>query len=387
MTSMTEPLSDDGLLARVDDVLPLLAENAQRTEREQRVAPENIAALAAAGVYRMTRSRHYGGYESNALTQYDVLRAISSACPATGWVTTIYTAMAWNTGMFADQAQDEVFAEQDVRISSVFVPGGKGERVDGGVVVTGRWPFNTGCHHAQWGIFTALVDGEPYGMLIPQGDLEILDDWNATGLGGTGSNTVVGNGVFVPEHRMLSVADQTALKLASERNRDHPYYNVPVSAFLIAGITAPPVGMARGAYEAFLRRLPGRRITYTDYADQSRAPVTHLQVGEAAMLIEEADAHARSAFELVEIGTDGEFTMEQRARLRLHAASAASRAREAVDVLFQASGATAIQSDVPIQRFQRDVQAAANHAMLTHATSLELYGRVACGLEPNTTFL
>ena len=59
-------------------------------------------------------------------------------------------------------------------------------------------------------------------------------------------------------------------------------------------------------------------------------------------------------------------------------------ARQAVDTLFYASGASSIQAHVPIQRFQRDVQALANHAIMHTQTALELYGRVLCGLPPNT---
>jgi len=59
-------------------------------------------------------------------------------------------------------------------------------------------------------------------------------------------------------------------------------------------------------------------------------------------------------------------------------------ARQAVDTLFYASGASSIQTNVPIQRFQRDVQALANHAIMHTQTALELYGRILCGLPPNT---
>jgi len=58
--------------------------------------------------------------------------------------------------------------------------------------------------------------------------------------------------------------------------------------------------------------------------------------------------------------------------------------RAATDLLFHASGAGAIQSNVPIQRFQRDMQALSNHAIMHPQTTMELYGRVLCGLEPNT---
>jgi hypothetical protein len=58
--------------------------------------------------------------------------------------------------------------------------------------------------------------------------------------------------------------------------------------------------------------------------------------------------------------------------------------REVVDTLFFASGASSIQSHVPIQRFQRDAQALSNHGIMLPTTTTELYGRILCGLEPNT---
>jgi alkylation response protein AidB-like acyl-CoA dehydrogenase len=383
-------LTPETILAATQEVLPLLAENAPRTEELRRVAPESIEALTDAGVFRMTVGRSFGGLEADLLTQYEVLSAISSACPSTGWVTTILTAMNWNLGMFPDEAQEEVFADPDARVASVFAPGGTGFRERDGVVLSGRWPFNTGCHHAQWAILTALVDQDdeqiPTSMLVPYEELTILDDWNATGMAGTGSNTVTAENVFVPEHRMLSIPRQTSLDLPTVRNADNPYFHKPVVPWLIAQAAGTPVGIARGALDAFMARLPGRRITYTTYTDQSAAPVTHLQLGEATMTIASADAHARRANELVS-RMDEDVTLEERARVRAHAAYATRLAREAVLVLFEASGATAIQPAVPIQRFHRDIDALANHAFMSAPTALELYGRVVCGLEPNTEFL
>jgi alkylation response protein AidB-like acyl-CoA dehydrogenase len=392
VTTATIPASEDGLLERTRALLPLLRDNAGRTEQARRVAEENIEALTDAGVFRMTVARHYGGYESSLATQYEVLAAIASACPSTGWVTTILTAMLWNTGMFPDEAQDEVFADPRVRVASVFAAGGEARAVDGGVVASGRWPFNTGCMHSQWAILTALLpDAQgtpaPVSLLIPYAELQILDDWHATGMAGTGSNTTVAEEVFVPSHRILTLEAQTTLRLPSARNRDAAYWHAPVVPWLIAQAAGAPVGIARGALEAFMARLPGRGITYTDYTSQAEAPVTHLQVGEALMKIHSADAHARRANDLVAAAATAELTLAARTQVRAHAAYATTLAREAVDILYGASGASAIQSSVPIQRFQRDIQALSNHAFLTASTSLELLGRVACGLPPNTIFI
>jgi alkylation response protein AidB-like acyl-CoA dehydrogenase len=384
--------AEEGLRERVAALVPLLRENAQRTEEGRRVAAENIEALTAAGVFRMAVARRYGGYESSLQTQYDVLATIAAGCASTGWVTTILSGMLWNAGRFPDQAQDELFADPGVRVASVFAVGGKARPAEGGFVISGRWPFNSGCLHAQWAILAALVPGEDgvpasASLLIPYAELEILDDWHASGMSGTGSHTTLAHDVFVPRHRILPLAAQLTRELPTERNRDDAYWRVPTVAFLLAQAAATPVGIARGALAAFLERLPGRSITYTDYDEQSQAPVTHLAVGEAMMKTHSADAHGRRAVELAVAGATRELTLEERALVRAHGAQATALARDAVDVLYRSSGASAIQSSVAIQRYQRDIQALANHTFLSDATSLELLGRIACGLPANTVFV
>ena len=70
--------------------------------------------------------------------------------------------------------------------------------------------------------------------------------------------------------------------------------------------------------------------------------------------------------------------------LRAHIGYATGLAREAVDLLFYASGASSIQSNVPMERFQRDMQALANHVVMHSRQPFELYAGAPCGLEPNT---
>jgi 3-hydroxy-9,10-secoandrosta-1,3,5(10)-triene-9,17-dione monooxygenase len=152
---------------------------------------------------------------------------------------------------------------------------------------------------------------------------------------------------------------------------------------LVVNAGGTPVGAARGALEAFHERLPGKGITYTNYTNKAEAAVTHLQVGEATLKLESADAHVRRACALLDGGTPP-MTVEMRVKSRAHISYATGLAREVVDTLFYASGASSIQSNVPIQRFQRDIQALANHAIMHPQTAIELYGRVLCGLPPNT---
>jgi alkylation response protein AidB-like acyl-CoA dehydrogenase len=321
--------------------------------------------LSAAGIFKMTAPKAYGGVEADFQTQCDVLAEIARGCPSTSWVATIYSAMAWLVGVFPDETQEEIYATGDPRIAGVFSPTGTAVQQDGGFVVNGRWPFNTGCHGATWTVLNVLVGEMPTCMLAKSADLKILDDWYATGMSATGSNTVVAENVFVPAPRAMPLPDMIEGRYPARHNADNPYFNLPLAAVLTVNAGGTPVGTARGAMDAFVERLPGRGITYTTYTNKAEAPV-------------------RLATSLLDDPRDRPLTMQERVKARAHIAYSTGMAREATDILFYASGASSIQEQMAIQRYQRDIQALSNHAIMHPQTGLELYGRILCGLQPNT---
>ena len=381
--------SAEGLVARATALVPMLRAGAADTEKARRVGPATLDALSEAGVFKMMAPKRYGGSEADFETQCLVLATLARGCPSTSWVATIYSAMAWIAGVFPDEAQEEVFANRDPRISGVFTPTGIAVRKDDGLVVSGTWGFNTGCHGSEWTVLNAVLgtgdgDGVPTCVLVRSRELTIVDDWYASGMAGTGSNTIVADHVFVPEHRALSLPDMIAAHYPARHNSDNPYFNYPLTPVLVVNAGGTPIGIARGAFDAFMERLPGRGITFTSYTNKAEAPITHLQVGEARLMIDSADAHVRRATDLLDTDPAVPMTKEARVASRVHIAYATGLAREAVDRLFLASGASSIHAHVPIQRFQRDIQVLANHAIMHAPTAIELYGRVLCGLEPNT---
>ena len=377
------------LVERTAALVPMLRQYAAAAEKERRVPQATLGALDQAGVFRMMAPKKLGGDEADFETQSRVLAEIARACPSTSWVATIYSAMVWVASAFPDQAQDEVFAAGVPRIAGVFSPTGTAVRQGSRFVVNGRWPYNTGCHGAEWTVVVALVtsdagDPVPYCVLVRSAELTIVDDWFASGMAGTGSNTVVAEGIVVPAHRALPLSDMVEGRYPERHNSGNPYFNYPLAQVLVVNAGGTPLGIARGALEAFFDRLPGRGIMYTTYADKSAAPVTHLQVGEASLKIDSAAAHVQRAAAILDGSQGAILTVRDRVRSRAHVGYATGLAREAVDLLFYASGASSIQSHVPMQRFQRDMQALANHAIMHAPTAVELHGRVLCGLEPNT---
>lgn len=379
------------IVRRASEIVPTLQAHASWNEQHRRLHEASIEALQQAGIFRLRTPRRYGGYESDMRTLVESLATIGEGDGSTAWVAWVLTGNTWLMGLFPDAVQDEVFTTPDARVSGTLSPTGRLENRNGGFVLNGGWHFHSGSWHSQWSLLAAMSaapDGSPapVAVLVPTAKLEVLDDWDTSGLRGTGSVSSVARDVFVPAEHVLSVIALMQGQSASRLNAASPIYRTPMISTIAAAASATPLGLARAAMANFFQRLPERGIAYTTYAKQAEAPLTHLQVAEAAMKIDEAEFHSYRAADLVDAkAASGEaWTLEERARVRMDAAMTARLAKEAIDILNMASGGSSIYSKVPIQRIERDIQAANLQGMIQPTTNLELYGRIRVGLPPNT---
>ncbi len=395
MTLTTPPQSRADIVNRVSDVVPVLRSHALWSDENRRLHEETIEALTGAGVFRMRTPAHYGGYEVEATTMGRTIASIALGDGAAAWNTAVWSMCAWLAGLYPDQVQDEVFANPDVRVCGVLSPTAVAQPHDGGIVVSGKWRFISGALHSHWQLVLAMAptpDGSsqwPVMALVPMSDLEIVDDWYTAGLRGTGSVSTVARDLFIPAERVLPMVAILQGQYASERNADSPMFRSPMMATGCASFTGTAVGLAQAALQDFRERMPNRKITYTDYAAQQQAPLTHLQLAEATLKIDEAEFHARRLATTLDAKAAERqpWTLLDRVGARAALGRVFSLAKEAVDVLNTASGGSSLYSDVPIQRIERDIQALNLHALMHPNTNLELYGRVLCGLEPNTMYV
>jgi alkylation response protein AidB-like acyl-CoA dehydrogenase len=391
----TQTPQRDELVARAAKLVPVLQANADWSERNRRLSDESVEAMAEAGIFRMRVPARYGGYECDTRTLVEVGIQLGRGDGSCAFNVAAWWIMSWLLGLFPDEVQDEIFTSPDVLTCGTLAPTGMAGRVDGGIVVTGKWAFNSGAAHSTWKLLSAILptpDGtaaEPVMAVVPLKDLGVIDDWDVAGLRGTGSITTTAEGLFVPTARYLRIAALANQEYASELNAASPVYRAPMIGSVCASSAGKLVGLAKGAREAFFERLPGRGITNTFYTSQREAPVTHIQVAEASLKTDEAEFHARRLAGMVDDkAVAGEaWTLEERAYARMVVGRVCQLAAETVDILAMASGASSIYSTVPIQRIQRDVRAINLHALNLPTTNLELYGRVLCGLEPNTPYV
>ena len=391
-TIMTLPRAE--LLRRAVELGPWLRANAQAAEDRRRLSEDLLQALAGSGLLRMRVPLRYGGYESDMRTVTEVLAELARGDGSTAWTASVWMISSWMVGLFPDAVRDEVFADPDVRISGILSPGAMAAPVEGGYVVNGKWSFNTGAQQSTWNTNAAVTptgDGgfAPVMIAVPISDLQVVDDWHTSGLRGSGSVTTIAQDLFVPAERVLQMGPVLQGLHQSKLNANSPVYQAPFMPTACATVSAPALGLALAAKDAFLDRLPGRKITYTSYDNQAEAPVTHLETADAITRVDEVAFHARRAADMIDAKSRaGEtWTLEERARIRLDLGAACQRAKEAVDILNSASGGSSVYQDVAIQRIQRDVQVLNLHAILHPSTNLELYGRIVCGLDANTPYV
>jgi alkylation response protein AidB-like acyl-CoA dehydrogenase len=284
-----------------------------------------------------------------------------------------------------------------VRICGTLSPGGTAGPVDGGYMVSGKWGFVSGAWHSQWQQIIAVGPGPddqpmPVVALVPITDLQIVDDWDTAGMRGSGSVSTLAQDLFVPAERVLPLPAILAGRAAAPEfgvEQGAPgIHGAPLLPVAAASSVGQTVGLARAAIDIFTERMGGRKITYTDYEHQTEAPVTHLTLAEATLAADEAEFHARRLAGAVDAksATGEAWSPLERARARADLGAAVARSKTAVDALATASGGSSIYSGVPIQRVWRDIQAINLHALMHAQTNTELYGRVLCGLPPNTLY-
>lgn len=373
----------------VRELLPALRERAQKAEDARKVPEESIEALRDLGFFRLLQPRRYDGYEADPVDFYTAVKLIASACGSTGWVASILGVHPWHLALFPQQAQDDVWGEDtSTRISSSYAPMGKATVVDGGYRLSGRWSFSSGCDHATW-VFVGgpVLNGEGKMIdfctyLLPLGDYTIEDVWDTVGLRGSGSNDIVVDDVFVPQHRALSFMDMSKTDCPGHKVNSAPLYKLPWGTVHPSTITAPIIGMAQGAYDAHVEHQ-GKRVRAAYAGEKSKEdPFSKVRIAEAASEIDAAWLQlTRNLTEELELLRAGEeVPMSLRLRARRDQVRGTSRSISAIDRLFENSGGRALWTGTPIQRFWRDAHAGRVHAANDPERAYTMFGTGEFGL-------
>jgi 3-hydroxy-9,10-secoandrosta-1,3,5(10)-triene-9,17-dione monooxygenase len=386
VTSQTRPPGLEELVNRAESLLPRLRERAAQTEALRRVPAETIAAFRDAGLMRVFQPTRYGGYELDyGRTQIALGAVLGRACGSSAWVQSVVACHAWLAGMYTEEAQDAIWGDDpDALVGSAFSAStGRGRTVDGGYFVEGAWQFSSGCHACQWVVLGVPLDGRPPGpqhqlwCLVGPGDWEIVDVWHAPGLKGTGSNDILVKGAFVPAAFALERNELDGRPTPGSTVNSSYIYRLPIAGFFPYNVSAPAIGIARGALEAYVAQTVGR-------PDRANSVPRQLGIAEAAVQIDAAEALVLADCAAIErIGHAGEeFPPALRARLSRDTSYMVRQCIDAVQRLASTLGAHGMADDHPVHRAFRDVLAIGNHIANQWDLHALPYARAALGQPP-----
>ena len=115
------------VVERIEQMAPLLREQADAAEELGRLPDETVKSLKLSGIVRMLQPREWDGFEAHPC---DFLKAVMAAgvCGASGWVAGVVGVHPWELALMDSKLQEEVWGrDTDTWIASPYAPMGRAE--------------------------------------------------------------------------------------------------------------------------------------------------------------------------------------------------------------------------------------------------------------------
>jgi indole-3-acetate monooxygenase len=381
-------------IERVRELGPVLDAAAEEIERRRELPEPIVEALVERGMFRLLLPRSLGGAELPPTVYVQVIEEVAKHDASTAWCLGQATGCTMTSAFLDPAVAREIFGPK--RGIVAWGPPGPAEAraVAGGYWLTGTWSFASGSHHATWlGAHVAILaedrtprlrpDGGPVirTLLFPKTSAKFTDIWHVIGLRGTGSDSYTVTDLFVPEK-------YTVLREAEPKPRQPGLlYAFSSSNIYSAGFAGVALGIARSTLDAFVElardKIPrGAKRTLRDNN------VIQSQVAQCEARLNAARTFLLGSLEEIwgDVARSGRLTLDHNTTIRLASTWAIHQAREVVDTVYHAAGATAIFESNPFERRFRDVHTVVQQYQGRKA-HFETVGQVLLGLgQESATF-
>jgi alkylation response protein AidB-like acyl-CoA dehydrogenase len=377
------PHEERAMLERARALAPRLAERASAAAAARQLPEETVADYLAAGFLRILQPRRFGGLQGRFSLFSRIVEELTYGCASAAWVYAVLGEHQWIIASYPEQAQIDVWGDDPEAVaSSSLAPREAARPVPGGWRLSGRYPFSSGCDHAQWAIIGTFLGekGDPRHiayLLVPLSDIEISDDWQVLGLLGTGSKSLLLHDVFVPEHRRVMVSDLFAgTPPGALVHPDYPLLRAP-RGFLVA-YSLPTVCIALGscALEIACNALAGR--VSRGVTKMAESEVVQMAVGEAGAAIDAATLllHTGREWSTAAVSSGRKISEAEALRARRDMVWAQHQVSWAVDRLCEVDGARWVYDNDPLGAIRRDLMTILTHHAASRQAAMAPYGRM-----------
>jgi alkylation response protein AidB-like acyl-CoA dehydrogenase len=383
-------MNEQELIDNLASLAPMLEEHAAESERLRKPVDSVMKAIEDTQAYRYFVPKQFGGFEFGLEGFMDIGVALGAADVSTAWVVTFCMEHNWLVGLFNQQAQDHIFGQQPYIIApGALAPRGKATKVEGGYRLSGHWEWGTGVMHADWVLVGGLTDhdGPPELCMyaLPIADVKVLDTWQMTGMVGTGSNDIVVEDAFVPDHLRQNLTELRAGDSPGAQYHQTSTFRMPMLPVLGLTAAAPAVGCAKQTVARFRERLQERTV-YGTLDKQSERALAQSRLAHLTVRAKTVETTLkRIAKDVATWGESGEVCPDvERAGLRVRIGHVVRESRNIVREVVEVSGAHAHNLSNPFGRALRDLETLSCHTVFDLDIATESYGRLLLGLPSNS---
>lgn len=386
------------LVQRARGLRELLKSEQEDTELQGRYSERLHQEFLDAGFYRILTPAAFGGLELGIGTFFRVITEVARGNPSAAWCLSLGAGHALPMASYwPAEAQREAFGEGRTFIAPHRNQGGFGKavKVEGGYRVTCTYNYCSGVPYSTHFMGTTLLeqpDGDPTQLVVvvPREDYTILDDWGngrTLGMQGSGSNSVVLDDVFVPEHMAVPYDWHDHLgPTPGTRLHDNPLYIGRLTAFYAGEVISVAIGTALAALDEYEHIIRTRMTLKAPRVHKMETEQAQRVMGEALTLTDAAQSimadvgrlHTELATDALEGGPSYGYAEDTRLRGRVH--QAGQLALRAMDLIFPHAGSSAAKQGEPLQRYYRDMAMFRGHPTAIMSDLAVTHGRTHLGL-------
>ncbi len=382
------------LIQRARDMVPTLAERANKAAAQRQIPDETVAEMKEAGFFRVLQPKLYGGYEMDPQVFYEICMTLAEGCMSTAWIYGVIGVHNWQIALFDPQAAADIWSQDtDVLIASTYMPKGQVTPVEGGFKFSGRWGFSSGIDHCDWVFLGGLIfnEGQPpeyRTFLLPKSDYEVIDTWHTIGLKGTGSKDIVVNDVFVPEYRTHKASDGFMGTNPGRETFTADLYKLPFGQIFVRAVSSAAIGALQGMLDAFIEF--GKVQVGSMGSKTAEQGPAQLAVAQSAAAIDEMKLVLNRNFEVLMAKIRAGEPLDdvnQRLHYRFQAAQVVERCGQHAYQLFSACGGRGIFSDFALNQKMLDIFSGRAHYANNPDQFGRNYGAVTLGMENSDFFI
>ncbi|MCD9196968.1 acyl-CoA dehydrogenase family protein [Aeromicrobium wangtongii] len=374
-----------GLIDRARGIREILSAEAAGAETNGQLSQRAVEAMVGAGLpWSLVPEKWGGSGVTDIVEMLDVLEEVSYADGSAGWV---LMATAFGNDMVGsildpETAESMVGSETRGIVCGAVAQTGRADRVDGGYKVSGRWQFGSGANYATFFVAGCVGydrdgrqmthEGNPAWILplIPAHDVELLGNWNVSGLQGTASWDYAVNDVFVPDARIIELP-------SPDIRRQDSVFRLGFLSCVYAQHSGVALGVMKRAFAELASVIAGKkRVGYEGTIGES--PVFLYEFARKEAEYRAVRAGTREAFDEVQnsFAKNGSVSDLDMAKLQVTCAWMTQSAMELVAWCHSWGGSASVREPSVLSRCLRDISVAGNHLYVDRINLVGGAGRI-----------